>query len=375
VDVLLLLGLVRVVLLVAKGRLRAELPLVVAAGLGVALALLLVEGLVDGADVSDAGHEARRLGLGVGSFVLAWPILADESARRRLYGTLLALGLALGAWGVAQWLLSVDFTPGADVGIRPGVEGTSSSRGSLQGGLYAFPVAVTLAFAALVSGRIRSLDLRLLLGAVLMLNGLSLLLTYERTFWAATALACLMVAIKSGPSARRAALRWAAVGGVALLVLLTALGETHTVAQRLVSLTDYGTDPSLEYREVETRNVADAIADRPLTGSGLGATITWGKEGVFGSQTTPFSHNGYLWLGWKLGLPVAIALLLLIGWMVARRAPPPREKELLILRTGSQASLLALLLIGITFPPFNAFGITAAMGLLAAAALQPRPDS
>jgi hypothetical protein len=372
VDLLLLLGLIRVGALLARGKLRAETPLLVALALGAVLALLLAEGIARGADVSDAGHEARRLALGVGTFVLAWPILLDQGARRRLYGVLMTLGLALGLWGLAQWLLGVEFTAGADVGIRPGVEGTVSARGSLQGGLYAFPVAVTLAFAAVVSGRIRSPDIRWLVIGVLLLNGLCLLLTYERTFWAATVVACAVVALRSGPAARRAALRWGAVGAVVLVALLTVLGETQTAVQRLVTVVDYGTDQSLEYRKVETRNVLDAIAARPVTGSGLGATITWGKQGVFGTQTTPFSHNGYAWLAWKLGLPVAILLLVLIGWIALRRAPPLREKELLALRAGSQAALLALLLIGATFPPFNAFGITAAMGLLAAVALQPR---
>lgn len=374
VDLLVLVGLCRVALLLWTGKLRVETPLLVAGALALVLAGLLVEGVIGGADLSEAGHEARRLGMGVAGFILAWPILGRQSLRRPLYGLLLALGVVLGVWGLAQWFFSVDFTAGADVGVRPGVDLTSGGRGQLQGGLYAFPVAVTLAFTALVSGRIRSVGLRFLLAAILLLNGLCLLLTYERTFWVATTVACLLAALRSGPEARRAALGWAAVGAVTLLVTLGALGELRTAAERLTSVTEYGTDQSLEYREVETRNVARAIADRPLTGSGLGATITWGKEGVFGEQTTPFSHNGYLWLAWKMGLPAAILLVLLIGSAVVRSGPVDDE-WLRMLRIGSQASLLALLLIGVTFPPFNAFGITAVMGVLAAACLQPRPRS
>jgi hypothetical protein len=371
VDLLVFLGLCRAALLVGIKKLRVETPLVVAAALGLVLAGFLVEGVVGGADLSEAGHEARRLGMGVAGFILAWPILGRPASRRALYGLLLALGLILGVWGLAQWFFSIDFTAGADVGVRPGVELTSGGRGSLQGGLYAFPVAVTLAFTALVAHRVRSVEVRILLAAILLLNGICLLLTYERTFWLAAGLGCLMAAVRSGPEARRRALGWAALGGVTLLVSLAALGELQTAAERLTSVTKYGTDESLEFRQVETRHVAEQIAERPLTGSGLGATITWGKEGVFAEETTPFSHNGYLWLAWKLGLPATIFLVLLIGVAVIRSSPAGDER-LRMLHTGSQASLLALLVIGVTFPPFNAFGITALMGVLAAVCLQPR---
>lgn len=372
-DVLVALGLLRLVLLVRARRLRVERPLVVAVVLGLVLAAFLAEGVLRGADLSDAGHEARRLGMGLAGFLLAWPILQDRDARRRLYGVLLGLGVALGLWGLSQWFFSVNFGSGADVGVRPGVDLTSSGRGSLQGGLYAFPVAVTLSFAALVSQRVRAAGPRVVLLAILLLNGLCLLLTYERSFWVATVVACGAAAIRLGPEARRAALVWGVAGLAALLLALGALGELQTAGQRLASVTEYGVNNSFEYRQVESRVVVNAIQARPLEGSGLGATITWGKQNTFGTQTTPFSHVGYLWLAWKLGIPVAIALVVLFGILILPRRRDGDEL-LVVLRVGAQASLLALLLIGFTFPPFNAFGITAVMGVLAAACLQPRPD-
>jgi O-antigen ligase/polysaccharide polymerase Wzy-like membrane protein len=373
VDLLLLLGLLRVAVLVATGRLRAGPPLMLAAALGLVVAALLLEGLAGGADLSDAGHEARRLGMGVGAFIIAWPLLEDNGSRRRLWGLLLALGSALGAWGLAQWLLAVDFTAGADVGVRPGVDETSAGRGQLQGGLYAFPVAVTLSFAALVSGRIRSPAARWLVVAVLLANGVCLVLTYERTFWAAAAIACLVVALRSGPRARRAALGWVAIGAATLLAALMVLGESRTATERLLSVAAYSADESLDYRKTESRSVAHAIAARPLTGWGLGASITWGEDGVFATQTTPFSHNGYLWLAWKMGVPAALALIAVIVIAVFRAGLPSDDGWLRTLRMGSQAALLALLLVGLTFPPFNAFGITAAMGVMVALCLVRPP--
>jgi O-antigen ligase len=371
IDVLLLLGLCRVGMLLVTRRLRMPPPLLLAGALGLILAVALIEGIAIGYDLREAGHEARRVVLGVGAFILAWPILGDEAARQRLYWVLLLLGLAVGLSGLAQWLVDFDLVAAGDAGVRPGVDLTSAGRGQLQGGLYAFPAAATLSFAALVSQRIRSAEARWLLGAILVLNLVCLVLTYERTFWAATAVGCLVVAVKSGREARRTAVRWGAIGTVALLVALAALGQVRTAAERLVSVTQYRTDESFTHRTLETETVIEAISERPLTGSGFGDTITWGKEGVFSTLTTPYAHNGYLWLAWKLGIPAACLVVLAVGAAVLRRGPAPKDEWLATLRTGSQAALLGLLLVNVTFPAFNTLSITAAMGLLVAICVRP----
>jgi hypothetical protein len=114
------------------------------------------------------------------------------------------------------------------------------------------------------------------------------------------------------------------------------------------------------------------IRGQPLVGSGLGATILWGRayEGVRPS-TESFAHNGYLWLVWKLGAPAAGLVLLLFGTAVLWRRPRgPTTLE--AIRGGAQAALLLLLLASVTFPAFEALGITTVMGLLVAVCFAPR---
>jgi O-antigen ligase len=376
-DVLLVLGLCRVGWLILSRRLRIDAPLLTAAAVALVLTGALAWGIAHGAAVSEAGHEARRVMLGVGAFVLAWPVVRDEAARRRLEKGLIALGLALGAWGLIQWGFSISYTSAADVGVRRGVDLTSSGRGSLQGGLYAYPVAVTLAWAALVSGRVRSTAVRWLLAAIVCLNALCAWLTYERTFWVAAAVACAVVLMMSGAHARRIAARWVPIGAVSLLVCLFALapGEVRTAAERLVSVTRLEVDKSYEYRVIESQIVGEEIKSRPLTGSGFGATITWGKDDTFSTLTTPFAHNGYLWLAWKIGIPAAAFLVLVIAAAVVRRGPPVEEWRWHTLRIGSRAALLALLLVSVTFPAFDALGVTAVMGLLVAVCFSGGADA
>lgn len=362
VDVLVLLGLVRIGWLLVRRRLALDLPILLGAIVAAICAASLIWGLWRGADLSEAGHEWRHATLGVGAFLLAWPLMAKRSARRHLPWVLMGLGLALGLWGIAQWVFSVDFTSSGDVGVRGGL-----SSGQLQGGLYAYPVAVTMAWAALVTGQLRNVSVKALLAVILLLNTVCLLLTFERTFMVATTVACVFVVVTSGVGARRSAARWTGVIAALLIVgAAIAPAEAQTALDRLTSVGRMGSDNSYTHRLAEAHVLTEEIAARPVTGSGFGATVTWGVPDTFDTSTTPFADMGYHWLGWKIGLPAAATVLLLLGRAVLRRIPGKDSAEWHALRTGSRASLLALMLIGITFGVFDALGITAVMGLLVA---------
>lgn len=376
IDAVMIISLLRLGWLLVRRRLSLDAGLMAGIALAVICTAALVFGTIIGADVSAAGHEARRMILGVGAFLMAWPLMRDRQARQRLAWLLIAVGLALGLWGLVQWGLWVDYTKFADIGVRPGVDLTSAGRGQLQGGMFAYPVAVILAWAALVSGCVRTVSVRWMLALVVVLNALCLLVTYERTFWAATAVVCLILIAASGPDARRIAIRWAITAlGVGISLAAMAPAEARTAVERLMSVARVSTDESFTYRVIESRAVAELIAQRPVTGSGFGALITWEEEDVFGEITTPFVHNGYLWLAWKIGIPATLFLVLLLWRAVIRRAPCGDSDEWRVLRRGSQAAVLALLLISVTFPPFDVLGITAVMGLLVAICYSPTTES
>ena len=86
---------------------------------------------------------------------------------------------------------------------------------------------------------------------------------------------------------------------------------------------------------------------------------------------TPFSHNGYLWLTWKLGLPGAILLALVVAWAVAARAPAGLSPLALHVRHGAQAALLAMLIINVLFPAFRQISATSMFGVLIALCFAP----
>jgi O-antigen ligase len=367
-DLFLLTGLLRVAFVLPNMRLdRRRLTVVGLVILSLAFTCFAAfQGLRAGQAVSDVGAEFRALGGGFAAALIAMTVLENQGAHRRIMRALLVLGLALGVWGIAQWAVQLDF--GGDFGVRRGVALTTSGRGQVQGGLFAFPVAVIVASAALASGRVRGLDRDLVL-LVLGLNAVSLLLTFERTFWVAAVIGVLLVALRSGRARRARALLWISVLAASGLLTLSAVapGTLQTAEERLLSVGSYQTDESLRYRTVESRFVIDKVHERPLLGWGLADTIYWGQPWT---STRPaeqrYTHVGFLWLLWRegiLGGGVLLALLIVAALWPGRAAAGGLVSAV---RTGCQASLIALLIANLTFPTFQGTQITYVMGFLVA---------
>jgi hypothetical protein len=367
VDVLMLLGLVRIGWLLERRRLAFDTPLLVGTVVAALCTGALLWGVGTGANISEAGHEWRRVTLGVGTFLLAWPLMAVPTARRRLVWVLIGVGLTLGLWGIAQWAFSVGYTTSGDMGVRDGL-----GSGQLQGGLYAYPVAVAMAWAALVSGQLRSAAARWLLAGVLLVNAICVLLTFERTLLLASVLACVFVTVVLGPAARPRAYKMAGVAAVLLTVgAVVAQAEASTVTGRLALLGELDSDHSFIHRVVETQILNAEILARPITGSGFGATVTWGVPNVYQVSTTPFADMGYHWLFWKVGIPTGLLIVGALIRAVLRRSRAEESECWRVVRTGSRAALFALLIIGVLFGVFNSLLITSVMGVLVAICYSP----
>ena len=351
--------------------------LVLTLGFLVVACVQALHGVRSGYSAGTAGSELRVL-LGFGAAVIALPILADPLARRRLFAGLIGVGLAIGVWGIVQWTVDLPFTAAEDAGVRAGIRFTTSGKGQIQGGLFAFGVVVVMGVAGLLSHELRSLRVRALLAAIVALASIDLMLTYERTFWVATVVALVFLALRATPQQR---LRGLTLGPALVALTIAGMavvspGDVVAARQRLTSLGQYGTDLSVRYRLVETRHVLEQIDARPIVGSGLGATIPWGQPYVgVRPSTASFSHNGQLWLTWKVGIPGAALLLLVLGGALVVRGPPATTTTVGALRAGAQASLALLLIASMTFPAFNTLGITAGMGVLIALCAGPGGSS
>ena len=372
-DVLILLGLLRALMVMARRPLEGRRALAMGAiALMLAVAAMqAVRSWSGGGDLGQVGYEFRVL-LGWSTIAIAIPLLDDPAARLRLFRGMLGVGIAVGIYGLMQYFEVLTFFQEGQAGLREGVRFTSSGKGQIQGGLFAFPVGLLMGFAVLTSGAVRSRAAQLALLALVTLNAIGLLLTYERTFWLASLLGLALIAVRAGFAQRMRVvlLVVAVVMIVAPLMSTLAPGSLSAASERLLSLNQYGNDDSVRYRLQEGSHVIDKIEAHPVIGSGLAAEVFYGLPWL---QTPPsataFAHNGYLWLAWKIGIPAALLLFAVIAWAVIARPPPDIDPLYRAVRVGAQAALLVMLVISITFPSFAALNITAVNGVLLALCL------
>jgi hypothetical protein len=113
------------------------------------------------------------------------------------------------------------------------------------------------------------------------------------------------------------------------------------------------------------------IAAHPVAGSGLGASMLIGRPGTT-VQPMPrhLVEDGYLWLAWKLGLPLTAFLLIILLFAVVwpQRGPPSIMRAV---RVGSQAAVVALCTSMAAFSIFDSTAGPVLFGLLLALIATP----
>jgi MFS family permease len=191
-----------------------------------------------------------------------------------------------------------------------------------------------------------------------------------------TLLAATFAFIEAGRSGAGspAVLVSAAAAVLALGALAVAAPSTLATAQeRLNSIGAYGHDDSVRYRLVESRFVYGQVREHPLAGAGLGASIFWGQPWAsVPPKTRTYSHDGYLWISWKLGIPAAALLVLLLAGSVLSRTRRDEEPLSKAVRRGAQGAIIGLLVATFTFPSFSQLSIAPVIGLLLALAIAPQ---
>ena len=239
------------------------------------------------------------------------------------------------------------------------------------------PVVAIMSLAVLTGAPPRGAAARAVLVGAFATNSLAVVLTFERTVLVVTLLGFALVFLSGTGRQRLRMVVWAPPALAAGLIALALASPTlvPAYAQRVASLTSLSGDPSLVYRIEESRVVGRQIAERPLTGSGLGATILIGRPGTnLPIAPRRFAENGYQWLAWKMGIPVAALLCALLALAILARG---RRNDLTLdstLRHGCRAALAALAVVTLTFPSFNDLEVAPVVGLLAALALSRPPQ-
>lgn len=248
--------------------------------------------------------------------------------------------------------------------------------------LSGFSMAPTLFFpplfaVALLGGASITPKARILVGLGAVLAALSIAVSFKRTVWLSEAVAVVVVfLLMSRLTSFRSQMRYGAsllaagllglgllsvvpVGKQSMLSLMVARAE-YTVTQILD-----GGNRGIESRKLEYVVAASSLRDAPLAGHGLGAQYVGFHRGRI--EEKHFFHNTYIALVYRsglLGLGLFVVALGTLLWRILRRlrwVETPLDQALLV---GGIATVVAVLVQGITMGDLLTHPIAAYVGFL-----------
>ncbi len=256
-----------------------------------------------------------RASMGYLTFFVVTNLLRKERQLRILLRGMLLLATLVAVAMIAQYAL------GTTVSILPGRVETLSTAGTVSYGVIrVLPPGQSLVLVASISLAVLLIQSRnapqhpfgwLQLGTI----GLSVVLTFNRSFWVACALALLLVGflvsardkVRYLQSAFWTILTGTLVIGSLLVLRVTAAEQLINGAMiRISSLVSGDTvnEASLRYRYIEDGYAYPQIASHPFVGLGLGADYRPLDSRIdrSGPGLTYYIHNGHLWVMLKAGL-------------------------------------------------------------------------
>jgi O-antigen ligase len=352
------------------------LAFVVLAGVGV------VTALVAGVQLKFALLELR----GLLTLLLVFPLV---DAVRRLRDLEWGVSIFLVAVAVGAVVVIDDFrSGGGEIALY------SDDATRVNNLVFLYPMAGVTSALALIPFERRA-RVRLALLALTAVNATALYFTLRRGAWVVVLLAPILVFAllpsRLRPRAARNLVAMAAAG-VALVVVVNRMSDDpiesplDTARERLFSVFESDDDVSTRHRGAEFDRAVELIGEHPITGIGLGQSITFVSplydrtaEASNVPHTNIYVHNSYAWVATKLGLPaLAVFLALLVtvlrrGYLGYRRALTPRGARLLL---GVFVTLVAVAIESLSEPHLTFVGSTPLFaGLIAMIELVPRLEA
>ena len=318
VDGILLLLLYGVILSRLAGRAarnaRTALDLPVLAFYAVCLLATFV-GIGQGTVTSVAALRELRVFSYYLTFFVVTHLVRDERQLGLLLKGLMFIAVVVAATMLAQYVL------GTGINLFPGrVETLITQNVDYTGVTRVLPPGqslVLVAFLALIIGNIVGIQHGFSISRVvwLVLLGLAVILTFNRSFWIAVAVALALLALLAPGETRRRLAHWVlAAAFLMLVVMVPVFSAPHSGAARLVgaftqrmaTLTSSSPfqDSSFRWRFPEYEYAVAQIMAHPILGLGLGARyrpydprLDWS-----GFDLGNYIHNGHLWVILDTGL-------------------------------------------------------------------------
>lgn len=176
----------------------------------------------------------------------------------------------------------------------------------------------TIIPAILFTFYIKNEKLRIVLLMFATITILALLLTFSRTFWLIVLFESFIIFLYINRKEKiKFILYFLSIILISISVLYLIFQDKFTylntyITKKFTSSTMGTRDVSVVARLLEYKVVLRAIEDHPLGGNGFAKKFTFnsGLDVAFG--TTNFIHNGYFYLAYRAGIPIAILYVFVI---------------------------------------------------------------
>ena len=277
------------------------------------------------------------------SFFLVTNLVRTEKQFSRLYNGIIFLTTFVAAAMILQYVL------GPSVRILPGrVERLGTAGVASFGVTRILPPGQSLVMFGLVCLVVQMLfdkkSPRFILHLIQIgVIGFAVILTFNRNFWMAIALALLLVGLLLSlrEKIKYVQVIFTVLIGVSILTPFLSVKGSKTeelvngIVLRMSSIfsPDVSKESSLLYRDLENSYAYPQIASHPLIGLGLGANFRPWNPGLVGAD---YIHNGHLYLMLKTGLIgyLSFMLFLLIfvkrGFQYWKQIPNPLHKGIVL---------------------------------------------
>lgn len=232
-----------------------------------------------------------------------------------------------------------------------------SSRVSMNETIFLGAALVSFAFLLYIRswyGKLSFLFLTFFFASVLIAS-------FTRGAWIAFIVGVMYLFVVIGKKKKILLSAYVFIGALSLAVIIMMffghLGNVifQNIEERFFSATKGTRDASVKVRVIESQAAIDGIASHPLSGVGLGGRVFFYDVISETTGSPTFIHNGYLFLAYKLGIPITFMFVLSICLYIYEGFAKARLLQDILYKCtvmGATAALLAVLLVSITSNQF-----------------------
>ena len=294
------------------------------------------------------------------SYLLVFPLVSGVHSWRRFERGLTVVFIAA---AVSACVAIAEYVNGSG-----GAATFTGGALRIQASVYLAPL-IALVWAPVVIAYAHSARIRIAALALAVLALAGVYFTFSRGASVALIAVLPIVIVLLPPRRRRRSLRWlaamlaVAVCGILAFNAVSAHGVSNPLAAGLKRFQSVGAlqgDVSSRYRFAEWSEAARQIEHHPLTGIGLGNSITFTNPmfspdfNVYGyTYSTFYIHNSYIWFALKLGLVAALVFVSLLArtcWLAYRSYRGTSDTRVRMIQLATLGSLLTIIVLSLTGP-------------------------